>query len=209
MHLSNDDGPVPPRKRGRPTDAERSQRRDDILDAAVRLFLAGGFEQVTLDDIAPAARVAKRTIYTYFGDRTEIFLAAVERLRDRTLAPPSDQDRIADLDDLATGIVRALHSDEAVGLHRLMIAESGRFPELAHRFYEDGPRRYIAALAERLPWPDTGRAERAEALFALLLGERHRQRLLGLAPAPSPDAAADHARDAIALVIGDARDDRR
>ncbi|GAA4178113.1 TetR/AcrR family transcriptional regulator [Gryllotalpicola koreensis] len=186
------------RKRGRPTDAERSQRRDDILDAAVRLFLAGGFEQVTLDDIAPEAHVTKRTIYAYFGDRTEIFLAAVERLRDRTLRPPA---RGKDLNDLAAEIVFTLHSDEAVGLHRLMIAESRRFPELARRFYEDGPRGYIAALSEHLGTPD---AAQAEALFALLLGERHRQRLLGLLPAPTRPAAAAHARDAIERLVGQA-----
>lgn len=187
---------TPARKRGRPTETERAQRRDDILDTAVRLLLDGGFDQVTLDDIAVHARVTKRTIYSFVGDRTEIFLAAVERLRERTLrqAPPD-----AGLAQLAEEIVHALHSDEAVGLHRLMIAEAGRFPQLAQRFYDDGPRRYVAALQERLPAGDA----RAEALFALLLGEPHRQRLLGLRPAPDRAAAVAHAAGALdALGLG-------
>lgn len=175
------------RKRGRPTEAERAQRRDDILDAAVRLFIDEGFERVTLDDIVVAAHVTKRTIYAYFGDRTEIFLAAVERLRDRTVHEPAHDDGLG---RLAAKIVFTLHSDEAVGLHRLMIAESRRFPELARRFYEDGPRGYIAALQARLAGADPARAE---TLFALLLGEPHRQRLLGLRPAPGRTAAASHA----------------
>ncbi|GAA2346441.1 hypothetical protein GCM10010170_033170 [Dactylosporangium salmoneum] len=183
--------PQTPRKRGRPTDAERAQRRDDILDAAVRLFVAGGFEQVTLDDIVAEAHVTKRTIYAYFGDRTEIFLAAVGRLRERTLEPPAQED---DLAELAAKIVFALHSDEAVGLHRLMITEAHRFPDLARRFYEDGPRGYIAALNGRLAQPDI---DWAEALFTLLLGEPHRQRLLGLTPAPTRPAAAAHARNVL------------
>lgn len=180
------------RKRGRPTVTERARRLDDILDAAVRLFVDEGFEPVTLDRIAAAAHVTKRTIYTYLGDRTEVFLAAVERLSERTLheAQPADG-----LEQLAPKIVHALHSDDAIGLHRLVIAESRRFPELAERFYDRGPRRYIAAIDARLP-RDGSDADhgRAEALFALLLGEPHRQRLLGLRPAPDVAASAAHAR---------------
>ncbi|WP_432974823.1 TetR/AcrR family transcriptional regulator [Dactylosporangium sp. CA-233914] len=184
--------PSAPRKRGRPTQAERAQRRDDILDAAVRLLVAGGFSQVTLDDIVAEAHVAKRTIYGYFGDRTEIFLAAVERLRDRTTGLPAEEDSLA---GLAAKIVFALHSDEAIGLHRLMIIEAHSFPDLAKRFYRDGPQAYVTALNERLPEPDP---EQAQALFTLLLGEPHRQRLLGLRPAPDRAEAAAHAQGALA-----------
>ncbi|WP_245633803.1 TetR/AcrR family transcriptional regulator [Amycolatopsis jejuensis] len=180
-----------PRKRGRPTETERAQRRDDILDAAVRLFATGGFGQVTLDHIVAEAHVTKRTIYGYFGDRTEIFLAAVDRLRRRTLEqPPADTGLLA----LATGIVSALHSDEGIALHRLMITEAHSFPELAREFYRDGPQAYIAALNERLPEHDV---DLATALFTLLLGEPHRQRLLGLRAAPGRAAAARHARMAL------------
>jgi AcrR family transcriptional regulator len=188
-----------PRKRGRPTEAERTQRRDDILDVAVQLFTARGFHQVTLDEIASEAHVTKRTIYAYFGDRTEIFLASVERLRDRTV---HRDDAGSTLDELAVTMVRALHSDEAIGLHRLMIIEAEAFPELARRFYDEGPRAYIAALRDRIP---EGQDATASALFALLLGEPHRQRLLGLAPAPTKATAQRHARAALAqLGLSDA-----
>ncbi|WP_430331884.1 TetR/AcrR family transcriptional regulator [Rhodococcus sp. ACT016] len=181
------EGAAAPRKKGRPTAAERAQRRDDILDAAVGLFVARGFAQVTLDDIVAEAHVTKRTIYGYFGDRTEVFLAAVERLRHRTLRQPSSGQS---LEELATDIVLALHSDEAIGLHRLMITEAHSFPDLATGFYRDGPQAYIAALNDRLPEPDL---ELAQSVFALLLGEPHRQRLLGLRAAPDPTEAATHA----------------
>lgn len=192
--MAEKESPTPARKRGRPTERERAQRLDDILDAAVRLFVAEGFEAVTLDHIAAAAKVTKRTIYTYVGDRTEVFLAAVERLRERALHETRPGDALA---QLAEAIVRTLHSDDAVGLHRLVIAEAGRFPDLARRFYEEGPRRYIGALRERL---GTGQADRADALFGLLLGEAHRERLLGLRAAPDEAAARAHARTALSLL---------
>jgi AcrR family transcriptional regulator len=194
-------GPAPARKRGRPTEHERTQRLDEILDAAVRLFVAEGFEAVTLDHIAAAAKVAKRTIYTYLGDRTEVFLAAIERLRERALHETQPSDGLA---QLAETIVRTLHSDAAVGLHRLVIAEAGRFPDLARRFYDEGPGRYIAALRERL---GKEQKDRAEALFGLLLGEAHRERLLGLRAAPDETAARAHARAALSLLsIADERE---
>ncbi|MCT2582226.1 TetR/AcrR family transcriptional regulator [Actinophytocola gossypii] len=184
------------RKRGRPTEVERAQRRDEVLDAAVRLFGAGGFQRVSLDDIASEAHVTKRTIYKYFGDRNDIFLAAVERLRQRTLTlTPDDHPSLI---DLAASIVHGLHSDEAIALHRLMIAEAHRFPELADRFYRDGPESYIRAIATALPEVV---ADRAEHLFALLLGEPHRRRLLGLSAAPTYDQARAQA-SAVLKTIG-------
>ncbi|OJU41501.1 MAG: TetR family transcriptional regulator [Microbacterium sp. 69-10] len=180
-----------PRKRGRPTAAERAQRLDDLLDAAIRLFAAKGLAQVSIDEIAAEARVTKRTIYAHYGDRNDVFLASIERLRDRTVQRPATGES---LEELAVNIVMALHSDEAIGLHRLMIIEAARFPELANRFYQEGPHAYIHALNALLPAPDE---ELAASLFSLLLGEPHRLRLLGLQAAPDATAAASHALAAL------------
>ncbi|AUS80446.1 TetR/AcrR family transcriptional regulator [Actinoalloteichus sp. AHMU CJ021] len=192
-------------KRGRPTQEERERRRDQVLDAAVSLFVAKGFGQTSIDELAAAARVTKRTIYTYFGDKAEVFTAAVERFRVSALAQLTAEDE--SLTDVATRLVLVLHSDEAVGLHRLMIAEAPQFPRLAERFYASGPLGYIELLsalldAEGTP-PDAAADGRAEALFGLLLGEPHRRRLLGLTAAPSPAEARRHARAALRLVVGE------
>ncbi|WP_433675655.1 TetR/AcrR family transcriptional regulator [Microbacterium gorillae] len=186
--MATDDA-APARKRGRPTEAERVQRRDEILDAAVKLFIENGFGGVTFDDIREEAHVTKRTIYGHFATRAEIFLAAVERLRDRALTHPG----AGSLQELATSIVEILHSDEAIALHRLVIASAREFPELGAQFYRDGPESYIAALRQHVSDPAL-----AEALFSLLLGEPHRRRLLGLTPAPSPSDAAAVAAAALA-----------
>lgn len=198
------------RKRGRPTAEEREQRRDQILDVAVALFVSNGYGQVTIEQIAATSRVTKRTIYTYFGDKAEVFTAAVERFRIRALDDFESGE--GSLEDVATRLVLVLHSDDAVGLHRLMIGESAQFPDLADRFYTSGPGGYIRLLAEclgeRLPPHD--RDHLAEALFGLLLGEDHRRRLLGLRPAPTPAAARDHARAALSLLqIVDGAEGRR
>jgi hypothetical protein len=58
---------------------------------------------------------------------------------------------------LDCGSGRDFHSDELVGLHRLVIAESARFPELALILHSSGDARHIARLPERI------RAERGPA----------------------------------------------
>ncbi|MCI2957714.1 TetR/AcrR family transcriptional regulator [Agromyces atrinae] len=193
----------PTRRRGRPTAADRERRRDQILDAAIALFVTNGFGHTSIDEIAATARVTKRTIYTFFGDKPGVFAAGVERFRERALAAVGADHET--LHELAARIVFVVHSDDVVGLHRVMIGESRLFPELAHRFYESGPRSYIALLADRLSRDAPDSTPRAEALFGLLLGEPHRRRLLGLAPAPSRAEAHDYA-DSVLDLLGIASD---
>ena len=45
---------------------EKLQRRNDIIDAAERLFFQHGFETPTMDDVAREAELSKGTLYLYF-----------------------------------------------------------------------------------------------------------------------------------------------
>lgn len=177
-------------KRGRPTAAERAVRRERILDAAVAAFAARGFGGTSLDDVAAASGVTKRTLYVDVGDKAALFSAAVEREHDRIRVVARQSPH--DLPSTATEIVHVLHSDRAVALHRAVIADAPGFPELAERFYEAGPGHSIAVLEGALPQEPSTRL-RATALYSLLLGEQHRRRLLGLDPAPTRAQAAAHA----------------
>ncbi|MBF4603407.1 TetR/AcrR family transcriptional regulator [Curtobacterium sp. VKM Ac-2884] len=176
-------------KRGRPTTDERVARDERILDVATDLFLEHGFAGVALDRVAAEAGVTKRTLYTAFGDKPAILRAVVRRQHPYAAQPA------ADLLSTAAAIGSALLSDRAVALHRLVIAESTRSPELAREFHEAGPLAAQQALVRAGATPDT-----AAELFTLLLGELHRQRLLGLAPAPTAAAVAARAARAVALL---------
>ena len=58
---------------------EQQQRSNRIVDKAQAVFLAKGYEKTTLPAIASAAGYNKRTLYLYFRDKEEIFLAVVLR----------------------------------------------------------------------------------------------------------------------------------
>ncbi len=65
-----------------PSSRRSPRRRDDIVDAAVRLFTAKGVGGTSVDDIVRAAGVAKGTFYLYFETRDDIITAVAERLVD-------------------------------------------------------------------------------------------------------------------------------
>ena len=67
-------------------------RRDQILDAANALFAERGYDEVTIEDVARSAGVARGLVHHYFGGRKEVYLALLERLgagREEQLRPPS------------------------------------------------------------------------------------------------------------------------
>jgi AcrR family transcriptional regulator len=58
---------------------EKERRRNEIIDAAERLFFSKGFEHVTMDEIAAGAELSKGTLYLYFRSREDLHYAIVIR----------------------------------------------------------------------------------------------------------------------------------
>src|SRR5579871_1915626 len=58
----------------------RGASREAIVEAAVRLFLERGFGSVSMDDLAEAAGLARRTLYNQFTSKEEIFREMLKRV---------------------------------------------------------------------------------------------------------------------------------
>lgn len=58
---------------------EKEQRRDYIVDAAEKLFLSKGYENVSMNDIADAVQMNKATLYLYFKSKESLFFSVVQR----------------------------------------------------------------------------------------------------------------------------------
>src|SRR4051812_46951496 len=67
-------------------EADRSRRRDAVLDAAYRRFSHFGYRRTSMDDIAAEAGVARPTVHSHFRDKDEVFRAVSQRLHDQALA---------------------------------------------------------------------------------------------------------------------------
>lgn len=66
-----------PSERRRERDRER--RRNEIIDAAEKLFFSKRYDDITMDDIAADADFAKGTLYVYFSSKESLFYAVVLR----------------------------------------------------------------------------------------------------------------------------------
>src|SRR5438132_288135 len=72
---------------GRPSVRTKTpQQADKMLDAAVALFGRRRFHEVRMDDIAAEAEVGKGTLYRYFTDKEELYLALLARSARQYLA---------------------------------------------------------------------------------------------------------------------------
>jgi AcrR family transcriptional regulator len=71
---------LPAKRRGRPRVEElQERRREEILDAAARVFAARGYPGTEVQVVADELGVGKGTIYRYFPSKEELFLAAADR----------------------------------------------------------------------------------------------------------------------------------
>lgn len=66
----------PVRRRQTPTKAE--QRRDDLIARLIDLFLAGGFAESSIEDLAHALGCSKSTLYTIAGSKEQIIVTTVK-----------------------------------------------------------------------------------------------------------------------------------
>jgi TetR/AcrR family transcriptional regulator, mexJK operon transcriptional repressor len=137
-------------------DAGRSARkRRAIFEAATTVFLSKAYLGTSMDEIAALARVSKQTVYKHFADKERLFSEIVTATVDEIANPNTDEVlRLQDTGDLERDLrrfarrqLRAVMEPRLLQLRRLVIGESGRFPQLGRLFYERGPGRTIDALA--------------------------------------------------------------
>jgi len=66
---------------GQLRESKKRETRQRISDTATALFFARGFEAVTVDEIASAAKVSKMTVFNYFARKEELVLDREDDLR--------------------------------------------------------------------------------------------------------------------------------
>lgn len=140
--------------RGRVTRRGRD-RSEQLLRVAADLFLAQGYDNVTLDEIVARAGGSKTNIYRYYGNKQGVFRQVVEHLCDGFLAPLAEADvetggLDASLRRLAHALVNAMLHPRQVAFYRMVVATSGRFPEVGQAWFNHGPAISRAAFVRLL-----------------------------------------------------------
>ncbi|MEE6136981.1 TetR/AcrR family transcriptional regulator [Mycobacterium sp. 050128] len=123
-------------RRGRPTQAEAKKLQHKLRNAAVATFVTHGYDGTSMDAIAKAAGITRRTLYARYSDKRAVFLDvipwALTRRMEREDTPEFDDGnlRAALVAAGRAGLTRAIDPD-IVRLKRIAVNESARFPEFA------------------------------------------------------------------------------
>ena len=164
---AQDRGPDPG---GRPRPEQqhrRLSRRQQIIDAALRVFASRGFEKATNRDIAQEAGIrSPGLIYHYFKDKADLFRQVAEE-RAPALQLISRGDELMDLPPrealtrFGMSFVKTFSDPMATAMLKMMLGEAIRRPMLAELFNSIGPGRGFALLTRYLEHQmDQGRLRR-------------------------------------------------
>ena len=136
----------------------KDARPQEVLAAALDLFVERGFASTRLEDVAKCAGVSKGTLYLYFANKEELFKAVVRA----SIVPiiGEAEAMIAQDDGPSDQLMRKVilnwwqRSGECKtsGIPKLIMAEAGNFPDIAHFYKEeviDRGSKMIASMLER------------------------------------------------------------
>ena len=130
-------------------------RPDEVMDAALDLFMENGFAATRVGDIAKRAGLSKGAIYLYFDSKEAILKALIQRSivpvveSSETLAQNMSGDPQMVIRMIVTLIADRMNDPRIFAIPRLVIAEAGNFPELAQMYRNEVIERGFQAL-ERL-----------------------------------------------------------
>jgi TetR/AcrR family transcriptional regulator, mexJK operon transcriptional repressor len=139
-------------------------KRQQIADAATRLFLANGYAGTSTDAISADAGVSKQTLYSYFPTKVDL-LAEVLNRASRELFPnlpaPEHIASVAELRtvllNFATRLTQTMLRAESIAMFRLILGEAFRVPELRALVQTALPRQLLGRVGQILELAhDTG-----------------------------------------------------
>lgn len=126
--------------------AQRQRRKQarpqELLDAALGLFVEKGFAASRAEEVAQRAGVSKGTLYLYYPSKEELFKAVVRQKLSTLIA--EGEELAAAFEGTSSDLLRLLlHTwwerigeTPAAGIHKIVLSEVRNFPELA-QFYSD------------------------------------------------------------------------
>lgn len=151
-----------------------AETRQKILDAAFHAILESGY-RASVDDIARRAGVVKQTIYHHFAGKDALFAETVSRMAEsvRVSLDEEPADLRSCLLRFAAAYREKVFGGTGISLHRVLVSEAARFPELARAVFAANlgeTRRRLAATLSRAMALGKLRRDDPEFASEMLLG---------------------------------------
>ncbi|MEH2438474.1 MAG: TetR/AcrR family transcriptional regulator [Nostoc sp.] len=117
------------------------EKTEAILRGAMQEFLEHGYAGARIDKIVAASGVSKATVYRRFPNKEALFTALIQRMASKAILfqqqdfPSPQEEPAAFLKRFATAMLDNIaQNSQELMLLRIIMGESGRFPELAQAF---------------------------------------------------------------------------
>lgn len=157
-----------------PREGARERKRRETLkritDAGIALFVAKGFDATTIDEIATAAGISRRTFFYYFGSKDDILLSLQSgigaMLADAVRTAPPDDRPLHLVRDATVRVCATIPADEMLAIDRLMRA-SKSVQARKQASYVEQEQALFEALRARWPAPERQTGLRLVAMMSV------------------------------------------
>ena len=191
----------------------RDERRAAIIQIARSVFVSDGYAAASMSCIAARVGGSKATLYNYFPSKEDLFRAVVQdgceqisTLLDEVRLEGGDFRTV--LCKFAARFLSLLLADDFIGMHRMIAAETGRFPELGRTFFESGPKQsvrrvgtYFAAQIDQGELRHEDPEMMAQYFIDLCLSGIHTRRVWNVVPMPLPEEIEAHVARAVSVFM--------
>lgn len=154
--MADDISPAEPQVEGL-RERKRRETLQRITDTAIKLFGAHGYEATTIDAIAAAAGISRRTFFHYFKGKDDILLSMQQGLGDMLVAAlarqPADKPPLEATRDALLSLSAPYPPEELLAIDRLM-RSSEAVQARKQATYVQAEQMLYTALAERWPAPE-------------------------------------------------------
>jgi len=214
-------------KRGSPPKhrtAKGAQRLRDLISVAGELFLERGFDGVAVDDLIARVGGSRSNIYSHFGGKEGLFKEAMTNLCAEVAKPLEQLNIKGDANDvlpfLGRRLLRSALSPRTLALHRVLVNEGRRFPEVAQAMWDVSYGKAVDLLTQwiaeqqQMPEPGLSSAVPAKALaqhfIGMVVNDAKFRAASGLVATPLPDSEVDEiVRHAVSTFLNGASTKRR
>jgi AcrR family transcriptional regulator len=192
-------------------ESQRLARRSQIIAVAREHFFEHGFDGTVMSAIAAKLGGSKGTLWNYFPSKEALFAAVVEdtaaAIRGGIDFSGQGETVLDRLTTLCRTVIERMVSPIVLNMYRLISPLADRRPELVQVFYERGPLRTQALIAEYLRtqladelWTEDYQ-EAGKDLVAMAAGIMHFEGIWGISGTPSAKAKDVQARRAAVLFL--------
>lgn len=184
---------------------QTAAKKQRLLQIARQQFIRDGYRAVTMDAIAQATKVSKRSLYLWHEDKAALFRACLIQGAERFPTPLFDPD--GRLEDSLTMFGMSLYGEFAqsttLDMGRLLIRESHDLPDIHADLIRSHKEYLVAPLTDyftkiRLAGADA--EDIAELFISMVLAPVHNH-LLMQTPLPDEQAVEDHISRSVTVFL--------